>query len=59
MECRKPRRAVILAISMMLLLNMGQFVSAEIPHENFDLVSADMDMVIQLLTQGINATEMA
>ena len=44
---------------MVLLLCGGQYASAEIPHENFDIVSTDVDMVVQLLKQGINATELA
>lgn len=55
----RSRKTSLLALSMVLLLTAGQYASAEIPHENFDLVSTDMDLVIQLLTQGLNATELA
>jgi hypothetical protein len=44
---------------MVLLLCGGQYASAEIPHENFDIIGTDVDMVVQLLKQGINATELA
>ena len=55
----KSRKASLLAVSVVLLLTAGQYASAEIPHENFDLVSTDMNLVVQLLNQGLNATEMA
>lgn len=43
----------------MALLCLVPIASAEIPHENYDLVGSNLDMVVQLLKQGINATELA
>lgn len=56
---RKPRIASFAAVALVFILCSGQYVAAEIPHENFDLVGSDLDMLIGLLKQGINATELA
>jgi len=56
-DCSRSRRTIILAIALVLLLNAGQYVSAEIPHENFDLIKTNLEMVVQMLNQGINMTE--
>ena len=34
-------------------------VGAEIPHENFELVGSELDLLIDILSTSINASEMA
>lgn len=56
---RKLKASSFIATFLVALLCSGQYAAAEIPHENFDLVGSDLTMVIQLLRQGINSTELA
>lgn len=43
----------------MLAVSLSGTCSAEIPHENYDLVSSDLEMVISLLNASIRASEEA
>lgn len=53
------RISSFIAVVLVAMLCSTQYVAAEIPHENFDLVGSDLDMLVELLRQGINATELA
>lgn len=59
MSIGKSRAKMLAAIALVLVLSAPQFAAAEIPHENFDLVSSSLNVVLQLLNQSINATELA
>ena len=47
------------AIVLVFVIAASPFASAEIPHENFNLVSSSIDVIVQMLNQTINATELA
>ena len=47
------------AIVLVFVIATSPFASAEIPHENFNLVSSSIDVIVQMLNQTINATELA
>jgi hypothetical protein len=47
------------AIVLVFVIAASPYASAEIPHENFNLASSSIDVIIQMLNQTINATELA
>jgi hypothetical protein len=47
------------AIVLVFVIAASPYASAEIPHENFNLVSSSIDVIVQMLNQTINATELA
>jgi hypothetical protein len=47
------------AIVLVFVIAASSYASAEIPHENFNLVSSSIDVIVQMLNQTINATELA
>lgn len=49
----------IAAIVLVFVIAASSYASAEIPHENFNLVSSSIDVIVQMLNQTINATELA
>ena len=62
----KPRtpasrsRAFAFALACVMILTAVPIgVSAELPHENFELVGSDLDMVVALLNSSIRASEEA
>ncbi|MEM4265443.1 MAG: hypothetical protein QW505_06675 [Thermoplasmata archaeon] len=57
------RRITSILVLMLLLVPSVQLFSsrgqAEIPHENYDLIKSDLDVVIRLLNSSIRASERA
>jgi hypothetical protein len=47
------------AVALVFLIAVSPYASAEIPHENFNLVSSSIDVIVQMLNQTINVTELA
>ncbi|HUW42671.1 MAG TPA: hypothetical protein VMW02_00380, partial [Thermoplasmata archaeon] len=47
------------AVVLVFVIAASPYASAEIPHENFNLVSSSIDVIVQMLNQTINATELA
>jgi hypothetical protein len=49
----------IAALALVFILAVPACASAEIPHENFNLIGSSLDVIVQMLNQSINATELA
>lgn len=62
-EARSRRKLLCVFVLSLLLTSSVQIFSAtgtaEIPHENYDLISSDLDVVIRLLNLSIRASEHA
>jgi len=59
-EKRRAHLPTILGlVALLLTSSFAGGARAEIPHENYDLVSSDMDMVVNLLNASIRASESA
>ena len=62
-DARSRRKLLCVFVLSLLLTSSVQLFSAtgtaEIPHENYDLISSDLDVVIRLLNSSIRASEHA